>query len=235
MADAAEPNAKPKVRAPRGINKAEILEAAFELMAAEGENGFSVRKLGGKVGIDPMTVLHHFQSRENLLRQVADRALSTISIPAPSSDWKSDLRAVAHAYRDLAHRYPKMFHLHFRFHATGPADHMTSEVVFRAMLTAGLSDRDAAGLALSFYTYLIGFGLAETEGLMMPLNEDEEKELQSLDPVACEATHRLIPTFKTLDSKAAFDATIDAFVFGVERRVELFIPSNCQPGPRFKK
>jgi AcrR family transcriptional regulator len=223
---------KPKVRAPRGIDKADILKIAFNMMAEEGESGFSVRKLGAKAGIDPMTVLHHFQSRENLLRHIADRALSTIAIPPPSDNWKTDLRGVAHAYRDLAHRYPKMFHLHFRFHATGPADHMTSEVVFRAMLNAGLSDNDAAGLALSFYTFLIGFGLAETEGLMMPLNEDEEKELRELDPVACEATHRLIPTFKTLDSKAAFEATIDAFIVGVERRVEMFTPGNCQPGPR---
>ncbi len=228
MADLGEVPAKPKPRAPRGIDKADILSSAFELMATEGENGFSVRKLGAKIGIDPMTVLHHFSSRDALLRHIADRSLATIEIGPPTDDWKSDLKKVARAYRGLAHRYPKMFHLHFRFHSTGPADHATSEVVFRAMLNAGLPDRDAAGLALSFYTYLIGFGLAETEGLMQPLGPDEEQELRALDPIACAATQRLIPTFKTLDSGAAFDNTIEAFITGIEARVAMAEPQTAQ-------
>ena len=69
------------------------------------------------------------------------------------------------AYRDLAHRHPRLFHLHFRFHATGPADHASSEVVYRALRTAGLSDAEAAGLGLAFYAFILGYALAEAEGL----------------------------------------------------------------------
>src|SRR4051812_602152 len=103
-----------KSRARRGVEKQDILEAAFQLFAAEGEEGFSIRKLGAVIGIDPMTVLHHFRSKAVLLRAIADHAVKSIEMPVASASWQDDLKAVANAYRALAHRYPRVFHLHFR-------------------------------------------------------------------------------------------------------------------------
>jgi len=202
-------------RGRRGLDKRDILDEAFELLALEGEAGFSVRKLGARIGVDPMTVLHHFGSKNELLRHIADRALTTVTLPPPTDDWKSDLRKVADAYRDLAHRHPRLFHLHFRFHATGPADHASSEVVYRAMRRTGLTDSVAAGLGLAFYAFVLGYALAETEGLLRPITEDDEAELAALDPIACPATRALIPAFKSLDPDAAFEAAIKAFIDGV--------------------
>ena len=217
--------AKIRARAPRGLDKNALLDAAFNMLAAQGEAGFSVRKLGAKAGIDPMTVLHHFGSKNELLRLIADRALTTITLPPPSDDWQNDLRVVAVAYRDLAHRYPRLFHLHFRFHATGPADHETSEVVYRAMRRAGLVDADAAGVGLAFYAFVLGCGLAETEGLLQPLTEEEAVELQALDPASCPATRALIPAFKSLNSSAAYAVAVDAFIAGIAVQSQLPVKS----------
>lgn len=218
-------------RGRRGLDKREILAEAFEMLASEGEAGFSVRKLGARCGVDPMTVLHHFGSKHDLLRHIADRALTTVTLPPPTDDWQSDLRKVADAYRDLAHRHPRLFHLHFRFHATGPADHASSEVVYRAMRRTGLSDDVAAGLGLAFYAFILGYALAETEGLLRPITEDDEAELQALDPIACPATRALIPAFKALDPDAAFDAAIKAFIDGVasQKRNTPAIPAAQKP------
>ena len=210
--------AKSRPRAPKGIDRGDLIEAAFAMLAAEGESGFSVRKLGARVGVDPMTVLHHCGSKNDLMRMIADRALSTVNLPPPSWDWQNDLRVVAKAYRDLAHRFPRIFHLHFRFHATGPADHVTSEVVYRAMRRAGLPDAEAAGVGLAFYAFVLGCGLAETEGLLQPLSKDEEAELLALDPRECPATLALVPAFKALDSSAAYTAAVDAFIAGIAVR-----------------
>jgi AcrR family transcriptional regulator len=188
------------------------------MLSREGEAGFSVRKLAGALRIDPMTVLHHFRSREELMREIADRALATVELPLPTGDWKRDLRAVAHAYRDLAHRHPRLFHLHFRFHATGPADHASSEVVYRALLSTGLSDAEAAGLGLAFYAFVLGFALAEAEGLLRPVSEDDAAELLALDPLGYPATRALVPAFKSLDPDLAFAASVDAFIDGVAGR-----------------
>lgn len=197
-----------------------ILDAAFDLLSGEGEAGFSVRKVGARIGVDPMTVLHHFGSKDELLRRIADRALATVELPVPSENWRADLRQVAAAYRDLAHRHPRIFHLHFRYHATGPADHASSEVVYRALRRAGLSNADAAGLGLAFYAFILGYALAEAEGLLRPIGEDDEAELRALDPLACPATLALIPAFKALDRDQAFDASVGAFIDGVAARVD---------------
>jgi AcrR family transcriptional regulator len=208
--------ARPRGR--RGLDRNAILDAAFDMLSRDGEVGFSVRKLGVRIGVDPMTVLHHFGSKDELLRRIADRALATVELPLPSDDWRADLRNVAVAYRDLAHRHPRLFHLHFRFHATGPADHASSEVVYRALRKAGLSDAEAAGLGLAFYAFILGYALAEAEGLLRPIGEEDEAELRTLDPLAYPATLALIPAFKALDRDAAFDASVDAFIDGVSCR-----------------
>ena len=209
-------NSRPRGR--RGLDQNAILDAAFDMLSRDGEVGFSVRKLGSLIGVDPMTVLHHFGSKDELLRRIADRALATVELPLPSGDWRADLRNVAAAYRDLAHRHPRLFHLHFRFHATGPADHASSEVVYRALRSAGLTDAEAAGLGLAFYAFILGYALAEAEGLLRPISDEDEAELRALDPLACPATLALIPAFKALDRDAAFDASVDAFIDGVSCR-----------------
>lgn len=215
----------PRGRAPRGRgerarrpDKAAILDCAFELLSEGGEEGFSVRKVAGRIGVDPMTVLHHFGAKDALLRAIADRALASVRLPKPSDDWRLDLKRIASAYRDLARRYPKIFHLHFRYHATGPADHASSEVVYRALLATGLAPKEAAGLGLAFYSFVLGFSLAEAEGLMLPLNEAEEGELLALDAEACPATRALIPAFKTLKPDHAFNSAVSAFIDGVAAR-----------------
>ena len=177
------------------------------MLSRDGEVGFSVRKLGVSIGVDPMTVLHHFGSKDELLRRIADRALATVELPVPSADWRADLRHVAVSYRDLAHRHPRVFHLHFRFHATGPADHASSEVVYRALRAAGLSDAEAAGLGLAFYAFILGYALAEAEGLLRPIGEEDAAELRALDPLACSATVALIPAFRALDREATFECS----------------------------
>src|SRR5262249_19900793 len=106
----------------------------------------------------------------------------------------------------------------FRFQATGLADHASSEVVYRALRNAGLSDTEAAGLGLAFYAFILGYALAEAEGLLRPINAKDEAELRSLDPLACPATLALIPAFKALDRDAAFDASVQAFIDGVSWR-----------------
>lgn len=197
------------------VDPQDILEHAFTLYANEGEPGFSVRKVGALAGVDPMTVLHHFTSKETLLRHIADRALAEVALPSPSGSWRDDLHAIADAYRALAQSYPRVFHLHFRFHVTGPVDHVASEMVYRSMLAAGLDDDMAASQGLAFYSFILGFALAESEGLLKPIDADDEAELMALDAEKFAASRALVPAFKSLDSSGAFRVAVAAYITGI--------------------
>ena len=87
-------------------------------------------------------------------------------------------------------------------------------MVYRALRGAGLPDAKAAGLGLAFYAFILGYALAEAEGLLRPISDEDEAELRALDPVAYPATLALIPAFKALDRDAAFDTAVDAFIEG---------------------
>jgi hypothetical protein len=88
------------------------------------------------------------------------------------------------------------------------------------MRRTGLPDAAGAGLGLAFYAFVLGFALAEIEGLLLPLNELEEAEMLALDPLGYPATRAFIPAFKKLDADAAFDAAISAFIEGVAIRAK---------------
>lgn len=208
-------SAEPKSRARRGVDRLDILDAAFNLFAEVGEISFSIRKLAATIGVDPMTILHHFGSKDELLRAIADYALRSVEMPSATKNWRADLKAVANAYRLLAHRHPRVFPLHFRYNATGPADHISSEIVYCALRRAGLPDASAAGLGLAFYAFVLGFALAEAEGLLKAIGPAEEAELNNLDPKMYHATQDLIPALKNLDPNAVFNDSIEVFISGV--------------------
>ncbi|QNT69078.1 TetR/AcrR family transcriptional regulator [Defluviicoccus vanus] len=206
--------AKPK----RGMDRQAIVEAAFAMIAEAGEADFSLRKLASRVGVDPMTVLYHVKSKDELLRAVADMALATIELPAAAGEWRADLRRVAVAYRDLARRHPRVFPLHFRYYATGPADYRLGETVYAALVRAGLSDAQASRLGLAFYTFILGFALSQISGLVGPASVDEVLELEALAAEKFPITRRLIPAFVDFNADLAFTEAIDAVLDGIARQ-----------------
>jgi len=62
------------------------------MFSREGEVGFSVRKLSVSIGVDPMTVLHHFGSKEELLRRIADDTGGRFYESSNTSTLADDLR-----------------------------------------------------------------------------------------------------------------------------------------------
>ena len=61
----------------------EIVAAALEVFSASGFRAGSLKEIGERIGIDPSTILHHFGSKEGLLRAVLDdkEAQDTQSLP----------------------------------------------------------------------------------------------------------------------------------------------------------
>ena len=132
----------PKSRARRGVGKTDITEAAFELFASVGESAFSIRKVAGLVGVDPMTILHHFGSKDELLRAIADHGLRSVQMPSASQNWRQDLKAVGSAYRMLAQRIGIFTAL-----PIAALDHLTLQAKLRAI--GRMDEMPAAARAVS--------------------------------------------------------------------------------------
>ena len=86
-----------------------IVDAACELIDAQGAQAFTVRKLGAALGADPSAVYRYFRNTEDLLLALADRLIGeSMAGFAPSGDWAADLRDFGlRAYRS-ALRHPQI-------------------------------------------------------------------------------------------------------------------------------
>jgi len=204
-------------RGRRGIRRQDLVEAALEMLAVEGEQNFSVRKLATVVGVDGMTILHHFKSREGLMRAVADAMVATLDVERPKGTWRDILLEVAERYRGLAEKYPKAFHIVTRYQTSGPADFELGEMVYAALLSAGFNDQDAADYGMALFTLAIGFGVVEVGGMLNPCTPDELAEIEALDPRLFPVTRKMGPVFVHDESDRVFEILLASFLDGIER------------------
>ena len=202
---------------PRGLSPQEIVAAAVELMEEQGEDGFSIRKLGSRVGCDPMAVLYHFRSKVGLERAMADALNAKLKPVDPDGHWRTRLTDLAQQYRDLALRYPQTFPLLLRFWVTGPADYRHAEMIYQALADAGLDDRQMVDVCFGFYAGILGLAAAEVGGLLKPATSENIAEVEELSPTAFPMTTRLIPAFEQQDPGRVYGQMIEIILDGIER------------------
>ncbi|WP_205843710.1 TetR/AcrR family transcriptional regulator C-terminal domain-containing protein [Nakamurella deserti] len=83
------------------------MNAALELVDAEGLGALTMRRLGQRVGRDPMTLYRHTAGRDDLLDGVAELVLGALVIPDDDGrGWQQQLRAAAVGFRALALAHP---------------------------------------------------------------------------------------------------------------------------------
>lgn len=83
-----------------------IVDTALRLLDDSGLPDLSMRRLAAALGVQPSALYWHFDSKQSLLADVADRIVAGAAHVPTTGDRTADVTAVAHALRDalLAHR-----------------------------------------------------------------------------------------------------------------------------------
>jgi AcrR family transcriptional regulator len=101
-----------------GDLRSALIEAADEMIAQNGIEGFSLRAAAHRAGVSPAAPAHHFGGAKGLLTEVAilayERAGGYIDGAGHSQDIVDDVRAVGLAFIRFAVDYPGHFRLMFR-------------------------------------------------------------------------------------------------------------------------
>ncbi|MFC5584851.1 TetR/AcrR family transcriptional regulator [Nitratireductor kimnyeongensis] len=84
-----------------------ILSEALEILHAEGLTGLTMRALATRVGINPMTIYHHFKDRDGLIKALAERAYADVAAPE-SGDDLARAHALLMAYYSKVVLYPAL-------------------------------------------------------------------------------------------------------------------------------
>ena len=84
-----------------------LLDAAAKVFARDGLSGATTRAIAEEAGVNEVTLFRHFQTKDRLLTAVvgqnfgAGQPAATTPLPAPTSDLRSDLAALAQHYDKL--------------------------------------------------------------------------------------------------------------------------------------
>ena len=90
------------------LTRQRVLRAAVELADAGGVETLSMRKLGAALGVEAMSLYHHFPSKAHLFDALLDRLV----VESSASDdrtlpWRERARLLCLSYRNLGRRYPE--------------------------------------------------------------------------------------------------------------------------------
>lgn len=204
-----------------------IVVAALELIDAEGLEAFSTRKLGAAVGVEAMSVYHHFKSKAALLDAVADHLVSLARQPPPlREDWKSHLREAGWAFFDLAKAHPRAFGLIANRRLNGPASFAWFEGILAAMAVAGLDPALQAKIARMIGTFINGSGMMYAATLEAGARDHPMNDFPLADAY---------PFLAGIAPYTGLDALDDLFAFGLETMLDQIERSASELQGRTKK
>jgi AcrR family transcriptional regulator len=89
------------------VSPQSILSEALRLLDADGLDRFTMRALALRVGINPMTIYHHFKDRDGLIRSLADWVYADVAAPE-TGDAHARLRGLLMAYYAKVVRHPAL-------------------------------------------------------------------------------------------------------------------------------
>jgi TetR/AcrR family transcriptional regulator, tetracycline repressor protein len=139
-----------------------VVRAALVIVDRDGLDGFSMRKLGTELGVDPMAAYYYFPNKAALLDGIVDAVQSELA-PLPDDDapWDVRLREMMRMYRQVLRAHPHALPVL----STHPPSSITSlrqaEATVAILHDAGFAPKEAFQVINCIAGYVIGVTLAE--------------------------------------------------------------------------
>ncbi|MGI9602271.1 MAG: TetR/AcrR family transcriptional regulator [Acidimicrobiales bacterium] len=196
------------------LTAAEIVVVATDLLADIGVDDFSMRKLAGRLGVNPMTVYLRFDSKDELLDAVVAEALTGIEAPDATGSWDERVLAWADSIRThllaARHLLPLMqSSRHLAASMVAAADmglHLMAE-------RADGDDEAIAGFRMLFW-HAIGAALAH-EAMVQQSPTDTLRSAVDLGLDPASPAAMMLSTRNDLDPDGLFATSTRALIAGM--------------------
>lgn len=164
------------------LSRPVVLSAALDLVDAEGLEALSIRRLAGRLGVDPMTVYRYADSKDDLFDGLVDLIYSRVDVDVTSADWQGELHRIADQFRGAVLEHPAVLPLVVVRPLTVPLARrprsvlLVIEKILALLIGAGMTDEHAAGCYNRVVGWLLGYLLIE----MRPIVDAPEEPDPSL-------------------------------------------------------
>lgn len=173
------------------LTRAQVLDAALELIDEEGLDALTMRRLGKRLDRTPMVLYRYAASRAELLDAVVESVHEKLLIPDDGTSWQDRLRVVAHRYRAIALDHPNVVPLLATRPLATPLGMRPLgtlhplERMLDLLIDAGFAPADALHVHRSWSALVLGHVLNELQEVVTSPDET--------DPLLRLGLHRLPP------------------------------------------
>ncbi|TWD73067.1 TetR family transcriptional regulator [Kribbella amoyensis] len=158
----------------------QIVNAAIELLDADGIEGLNMRALGKRLDSAATAVYWHVKSKDNLVRLVTDRVWGELELPEPTTatDWRIAAAAMATDLYGLFIRHPWLVQVFATHLVYGDSKARHDDHSLGLYEAAGFTSTQADQAVATVFTYVLGnaSGAAATASLTRRLQNDATAE-----------------------------------------------------------
>jgi TetR/AcrR family transcriptional regulator, tetracycline repressor protein len=196
------------------LSRGRILDAALRLVDEEGMGALTMRRLGGELGVNPMSIYHHLPGKDAVISGLVELIFSGMRVRySEGSSWQDRVRAWAEAYRGLVRSHPNLvLAIVSNAAAATEAVLLVNEPLFEALDESGLPPAEVVRAADSVVDFVHGFALAEgAQPLGHPFDRRELlKRLEAGVAAGLPATSRVFGALTRDEACYDFDRGFDA-------------------------
>ncbi|KIG13714.1 Transcriptional regulator, TetR family protein [Enhygromyxa salina] len=142
----------------KGLTRASIIDAAIDIIDAEGLDALSMRALGRACGVKAMSLYRYIANKEELLDAVQEGIIAQMQLPKRRRAWLGLIEAAARELRRVLAEHPNAIPLFVRPAATTGA-FVALEQVWRVLIAAGFDEADALRAVQSMLAFVVGQAL----------------------------------------------------------------------------
>jgi TetR/AcrR family tetracycline transcriptional repressor len=212
--------ARPKGQPPLTVER--IVDAALALIDESGLDAFTMRRLGDRLGVDPMAVYHHLPNKGAVIEAVVRHVFDDLPTPSTRGTWQQRVHRWANTYRTVAAAHPNLvLRIVADPAAVAIATVRVNEALYAPLEASGLPAAHVAAAGDVIVDYVNGYVLAEAAG---PHDPDSaaatfRAELDAQPPEAVGAQRRALAAGRP-PGHDGFTYGLATILTGLEARIE---------------
>jgi len=147
---------------PHKLTPDSVVTAALAVADSQGLEGLTMRGLARELGVEAMSLYHHFVSKDVLLDALVDRIYGEIVLPDATKDWRTQLRLRSMSVRSVLRRHPWALPLMESRRVPGPATLTYHDANIACLRAGGFGPRQVAHAYAVLDAFVYGFVLQES-------------------------------------------------------------------------
>jgi AcrR family transcriptional regulator len=145
------------------LSRERIVEAALAVVARDGLDALSMRRLAQELDVWPMSVYRYFRDKDELLDAVVEAAADEVALGAASGSWRDRIRALLGQARAALGEHPAGLRARFTRAMLTPGALRLSDAGLAILADAGFDPDEAARAWRALCGYALGFTAFDDE------------------------------------------------------------------------